>query len=137
VRADDLQADPLHGLQRFAPGDERGEDQVAERPVLVQERAQRAALDRDVPHRLDDERVDEDRLPRQEVQLAEEARGAVPDELVPGRVDDRDLTFEDRNERIGPIADPVQQLADRRRALLADRGESRELRWGEQWARGC
>ena len=26
VRADDLQADPLHALQRLAPGDERGED---------------------------------------------------------------------------------------------------------------
>ena len=58
-------------------------------------------------------------------------------ELVPGRVDDRDLSFEDRDERIRPIADPVQQLTDRRRALLADLGESRELRRGEQWARGC
>ncbi len=100
MRADDLQADPLHALQRLAPGDERGEEQVAERAVLVQELAQRGALDRDVPQRLDHERVDEDRLPRQEVQLAEEARGAVPDELVPGRVDDRDLAFEDRDERI-------------------------------------
>ena len=111
--------------------------QVAERAVLVEERAQRAALDRDVAQRLDDERADEDRLPRQEVQLPEEARGAVSDELVPGRVDDRDLSFEDRDERVGPIADPVQQLSDRCRALLADLGESRELRWGEQWARGC
>ena len=99
--------------------------EVAERAVLVEERAQRAALDRDVPQRLGHERVDEDRLPRQEVQLPEEARGAVPDELVPGRVDDRDLSFEDRHERVGPIADPVQQLTDRRRALLADLGESR------------
>jgi hypothetical protein len=49
----------------------------------------------------------------------------VADELVPGRVDDRDLSFADRNERIGPIADPVQQLAGRRRPLLADLGESR------------
>ena len=79
VRADDLEADPLHALQRLAAGDERGEEQVAERAVLVEERAQRAALDRDVPQRLGHERVDEDRLPRQEVQLAEEARGAVPD----------------------------------------------------------
>ena len=90
-------------------------------------RSERSALrlDRDVAQRLGHERVDEDRLPRQEVQLAEEARGAVPDELVPGRVDDRDLSFEDRNERVRPIADPVQQLTDRRRALLADLGESR------------
>ena len=82
------------------------------------------ALDRDVPQGLDHDRVYEDRLPRQKVQLPEEARGAVPDQLVPGRVDDRDLSFEDRNERVGPIADSVQQLAHRRRALLADLGES-------------
>ncbi len=122
VRTDDLQADPLHTLQRLAPRDERGEEQVAERAVLVEERAQRAALDRDVPQRLGHERIDEDRLPRQEVQLAEEARGAVPDELVPSRVDDRDLSLEDRHERIAPIADAVQKLTDRRRALLADLG---------------
>ena len=58
-------------------------------------------------------------------------------ELVPGGVDDRDLSFEDRDERVGPIADLVQQLTDGRRALLADLGESSELRRGEQWARGC
>ena len=110
---------------------------VAERAVLVEEREQRTALDRDVPQRLGNERVDEDGLPRQEVQLPKEARGAVPDELVPGRVDDRNLAFKDRNERIGAIADPVQQLTGRRRALLADLGQSRELRRGEQWARGC
>ena len=110
--------------------------EVAERAVLVEERAQRAASDGDVPQRLGHERVDEDRLPRQQVQLAEEARGPLPDELVPGRVDDRDLSFEDRDERVGPIADPVQQLTDGRRALLADLGKSLELRWGEQWARG-
>jgi hypothetical protein len=52
----------------------------------------------------------------------------VPDELVPGRVDDRDLSFEDRDERIAPIAHPVQQLTDRRRALFTDLGESRKLR---------
>lgn len=124
MRADDLQADPLHALQRLPPGDERGEEEVAERAVLVEERAQRGALDRDVAQRLGHERVDEDRLPRQKVQLAEEAGGAVPDELVPGGVDDRDLSFEDRNERVSPIADPVQHLAHRRRALLADLGES-------------
>ena len=137
MRADDLEADPLHALQRLAAGDEGGEDEVAEWAVLVEERPQRGALDRDVPQRLGHERVDEDRLPRQEVQLPEEARGAMPDQLVPGRVDDRDRSFEDRNERVGPIADPVQQLTDRSRALLADLGESRELRRGEQWARGC
>ena len=124
VRADDFQADPLHGLQRLPPGDERGEEQVAERAVLVQKRAQRGTLDRDVPQRLGHERADEDGLSGQEVQLPEEARGAMPDQVVPGRVDDRDLSFQDRNERIDPIADPVQQLTDRSRALLADLGES-------------
>jgi hypothetical protein len=90
-------------------------------------RSERSAppLDRDVPHRLGHERVDEDRLSRQKVQLPEEARRAVPDELVPGGVDDRHRAVEDRNERVGPIADAVQQLADGRRALLADLGESR------------
>jgi hypothetical protein len=48
----------------------------------------------------------------------------VPDELVPGRVDDRDLSFEDRDERISSITDPVQQLTDRSRALLAGLGQS-------------
>ncbi len=49
----------------------------------------------------------------------------MPDELVPGRVDDLDLSLEDRNERIGSIADSVEQLTDRRRTLLADLGQSR------------
>jgi len=49
----------------------------------------------------------------------------VPDELVSGRVDDRDLSLDDGYERIGPIADLIQQLTDSRRALLADLGESR------------
>ena len=124
VRADDLEADPLHALQRLTPRDERGEEQIAERAVLVQKRAQRDALDRDIPQRLDHERVHEHRLPRQQIQLPEEARGALPDQLVPGRVNDRDLPLEDRNERVAPIADPVQQLADSRRALLTDLGQS-------------
>jgi hypothetical protein len=76
-------------------------------------RAQRAAGVGDVAQRLGHERADEDRLPRQQVQLAEEAGGAMPDQLVPGRVDDRDLSFEDCDERVGAIADPVQQLTDR------------------------
>jgi hypothetical protein len=59
------------------------------------------------------------------------------DEFGPGRIDDRDLSLENRNERIGPIADLIQKLADRCRPLFADLGESRQLRRGEQWARGC
>jgi hypothetical protein len=49
----------------------------------------------------------------------------MPHELVSGRVDDRDLAFKDRHKRIAPIADLVEQLTGRRRALLADLGESR------------
>jgi hypothetical protein len=44
----------------------------------------------------------------------------VSDEFVPAGIDDRDLSFENRDERIGTIADLVQQLTDGRRALLAD-----------------
>ena len=105
--------------------------EIAERAVLVEEQAQGAALDRDVAKRLEHERADENRLTREEVQFSEEAGGALPDDLIPGRVDDRDLSLENRNERICPIADPVQQLTGRRRALLADLGESRQLRQRE------
>ena len=137
VRADDLEADPLDALQRLATGDERGEEKVAQLGVLVEEQTQRGSLDGDVPQRLDHERADEHRLPREEVQLAEEAGGAVPDDLVPCCVDDRDLSFEDRHERIAPIPDPIQQLTGTGRALLADLGESRQLRRGKKWARRC
>ena len=118
----------MHALQRLAPRDEGGQEQIAERAVLVEEQAQGAALDRDVTKRLEHERADENRLTREEVQFSEEAGGALPDDLIPGRVDDRDLSFEDRNERIRPIADPVEQLTGGRRALLSDLGESRQLR---------
>ena len=49
----------------------------------------------------------------------------MPDDLVPGRIDDRDLAVEDRDERVRPIADLIQQLTDGRSALLTDLGESR------------
>ena len=114
----------MHALQRLTAVDEGRKKQVAERAVLVQQRAQRGALDCDVPQRLRHERVDEHRLPGQEVQLTEESRGTVPHEVVAGRVDDRHLAFQDRDERIGAIPDPIQQLTHRRRALLADLGES-------------
>ena len=58
-------------------------------------------------------------------------------QLVSGAIDDRDLSFDDRHERICAIAHAIQQLADSRRPLLADLGKSRKLRRGEQWARGC
>ena len=49
----------------------------------------------------------------------------MSDELVPGRVDDCDLPLENRHEGVDPIADPVKQRTDRRRALLADLGQRR------------
>jgi hypothetical protein len=125
VRPDDLESDPVRTLQRLTAGDERREQEVAEWTVLGQERTESPPLHGDVAQRLRHERVHEDRLPREEVQLAEEARGAVPDELVPGRVDDRDLSFEDRHERVYAVTHLVQQLAGGRRALLANLGENR------------
>ncbi len=135
VRPDDLETDALDPLERLAPRDEGRQHEVAERAVLVQQRAQRVAVDRDVTQRLGDDRRDEHRLPGQQVQLAEEARCAVADDLVAGRVEDRDLALEDRDERIAPIADAIQHLADLRRALLAELGERRQLRRGQRRAR--
>ena len=128
MRPDDLHPDPLHALQRLASGDERREEQIAEWTVFVEEQQQRAALDCDVAKRFDHESAHENCLTRKEVQFAKESGGALPYQLVAGRVDDRDFSLEDRDERIGHIADSVQQLTGSRRALLADLGESRQLR---------
>jgi hypothetical protein len=49
-------------------------------------------------------------------------------------VDDRDLTLEDRDERIGGVADAVEHLADRRASLVTQRAESRELCLRVHWA---
>src|SRR5215211_8752721 len=73
-RADDLQAEPLDRLEGFSPGDERGQDEVAERPVFEQQLAYHVAVDGDVAQRLRDHRRDEDRLSREQVELAEESR---------------------------------------------------------------
>ena len=107
-----------------------------ERAVLEQQRAQRVAVDRDVAQRLRDDRGQEDGLAGEEVHLAQEARRAVADDLAAGGVQDRDLALEDRDERVAAVADPEEHVADRRRALLAERGERRELRGGEERARG-
>ena len=119
ARPDDLEADPLDALERLSPGDEGREDEVAERPVVEQQRAQRVAVDRDVAQRLRHDRGHEDGLPGEKVQLAEKARGAVADDLVAGRVEDRHLALADGDERIGRVADPVQHVADGRGPLLA------------------
>ena len=60
--------------------------------------------------------------PEQEVHLAEEARRAVPDDLVAGGVEDGHLALDDRDERVAPVADPEEHVADRRGALLAGVG---------------
>src|SRR5207244_13428356 len=69
ARPDDLEADPLHALERLPAGDEGREDEVAERSVVEQERAQRVAVDCDVAERLCRNRGQEDRLPGNQVQL--------------------------------------------------------------------
>jgi hypothetical protein len=47
----------------------------------------------------------------------------VPDQLVANGVDDRHFAFEDRDERIGPIADSIEQRTGWSRALFADLGK--------------
>ena len=56
--------------------------------------------------------------------------------LLTGCVDDRDLTLEDRDERVLAVADPVQLLADGRDSLLAERAQARQLRGRECGTRG-
>jgi hypothetical protein len=51
----------------------------------------------------------------------------MANDLVAGAVEDRDLALEDRDERVGRIADAIENVAGLRRALLADPGESCEL----------
>ena len=55
----------------------------------------------------------------------------MADDLVAGGVGDRDLALEDRDERVGLVADLEQLLADRGGALLAMLGQRRELRLRE------
>ena len=127
-RADDLEPDPLALLERLAALDEGGEEQVRQRAVLEQQLPQVLAVDRDVAHRLGDDGGEEDGLPGEQVHLPEEARGAVADDLAPGRVDHRDLALDDRDERVGLVADLEQLLADLGGPLLAVLGERRQLR---------
>ena len=122
---------PSHALQRLAPRDEGREQQVAERPVLEEQRPQHLALDRDVAQRLRDDRRQEHGLPGEQVQLAEEARRAVADDLVARGVEDRDLALEDRDERIAPVADAGRGRRRRppcapRRARRASRADADE-----------
>ena len=127
MRADDFEPDPGDLLQRFAPRDERRQHEAAERPVIEQQGAQRFPLDGDVPHRLRGPGGHECRLPGQEIDLAEELRRAVSRDLVAGGVEHGDLPFQDHDEGVVLIADPVQGVALGGRALLPQLGDRREL----------
>ena len=122
----------MHLLQRFAPGHERREEQVAQLSVLVEQCPQRVAFDGDKPKRLDHNRVDEDGLASEQIQLADKVRRAVPYELVGGGVSDRYRSLKDDHQRVRPVADLVEQITDSRRALLADLSKSGDLRLREQ-----
>ena len=130
VRADDLEADALDLLQRLAPRDERREQQVAERPVLEEQRAQRVAVDRDVAQRLrSTTAVTKTVWPESRFISPRKPDGAVADDLVAGGVEDRDLALEDRDERVASVADAVEHVADGRGALLSlGHGASRSSR---------
>jgi len=56
----------------------------------------------------------------------------MPYELVSGGVSDRHCSLEDDYQRVWPIADLIEQIADSRRALLADLSKSGDLRLREQ-----
>ena len=127
ARPDDLEADALATLEQLAPLDERRQQQVRERAVLEQHPPEHFAVDRYVAHRRCDDRGEEHGLPGEQVHLAEEARAAMADDLLAGSVGDRDLTLDDRDERIARVADLEQRLADLRGSLLAVLREQREL----------
>ena len=115
-------------LEELASLDESGEEQVGQRAVLEEQLPQDFAIDRDVAHRLGHDGGEEDGLAGEKVHLPEEARGAVADDLAAGGVDHRDLALDDRDERVGRVADLEQLLADLGGPLLAVLGERRELR---------
>ena len=136
MRAHHLNPKALNTLEQLTPRDEGGQEQVAQRPVLEQQRPQRVAIDRDVAQRLGDDRVHEDGLAGEQVELSEEAGRAVAGELVAGLVDDRHLALDDRDERVPLIADAIQHVADLRRPLLAELAERLQLRRGQPWTGG-
>ena len=118
-RTDDLDPDPLALLEKLAPLDERGEEQVRKRAVLEQQPPEDFAVDRDVAHRLGHDGGEEDGLSGEEIHLTEEARCTVADDLPAGAVEHRDLALDDRDERIALVADLEQLLADLGGPLLA------------------
>ena len=130
-----LHADVLHPLQRLAPGDEGGEQHIAERPVLVQQGSQHVAIDGDVTQRLGGDGRQERGLTGEEAQFAEEVGVPVADDLVAARVEDRHLTFDDGDEREALVADAKQGFAYLGRALLSELGQRLQLRVRQRRAR--
>src|SRR5439155_1019526 len=128
ARADDLQAESVALLERVAAAHERGGDDVAELLVVEEQATQLVAVDGDVAQALGDHRGHVDGLAGEQVQLAEEPVRAVADDLLALRVEDRRLAREDRDERIRPVADAVQNVADLGGPLLAVRPQQLELR---------
>src|SRR6476469_2672838 len=130
MRPDHLETYALNLLEQLTTRDEGRQQQVAQDPVLEQDRSQRIAVDRDVPQRLRDDRGQEDGLPGQEVHLAKEARGAMTDDLVADRIENRHLALEDGDERVAAVAYTEQHVTDVCGALLAKLREGRKLRSG-------
>jgi hypothetical protein len=130
--ADDLEADAVDLLQGLAPLHQRREYEVAERSVLEQERSERVSLDSDVPQRLRHDRRHEHRLTGEQIHLTEEPGRSVAHDLAARRIDDRDLTLDNRDERVRAVADAIEDVADLRAALLTQRAEPPQLRRRER-----
>ena len=131
MRPHDLEADTGPRLKRFPASHEGPEQQVAERAVLEQERSQLLTLDGDVAQRLGHHGREENGLSREQIRLAEEAARAVADDLRTGLVEDGRLALDDRDQRIAPVTDPKEHVADLRAPLVAVLGEQGELSLGE------
>ena len=131
ARADHLEPDAVVACNASRRAVKVASSRSAERAVVEEQRPEVVAVDRDVAHRLGDDRCQVHRLAREEIDLAEEAGGAVADDLVPCRVEDRRLALQDRDERIPAVADAKEHVADGSRPLLAVTGERVELRIGQ------
>src|SRR5262245_40186041 len=137
MRPDDLETDTVPRLKPLAARREYPEQQIAERAVLEQKCPQLLTLDGDVAQRLGHDGREEDGLSREQVRLAEEAARAVAVDLRTGLVEDGRLAFDDRDQRIAPVTDPKEHVADLSAPLLAVLGERRELPLREHGRPGC
>ena len=127
LRPDDVHADAVAALQALAAGDERRQQEIAEWPVLEQQRLQRFTLHGDVAHRPGHDGRQVDGLAGEQVRLAEESGRAVPDDLAACGVEDRCFALDDRDQRVAAVADLEQDVADLCPALLTVLGEQRQL----------